>query len=497
MKTKKTISILCLLFFGFLLLLPSMSLLIMSFKDYKPISGLFGSASVGLTNITMFWEQPAIIRVLKNTFNISILALVIAAIYLFVAILAINSFQKGFMKALAAVIFVLPAILPPNTYILMLQTWLPTEFLTKSSVLLQVIASAENGLRFASVFVIAALFTKGDSMPHAQKYVLLYISMKFIHILATDTGFMNAFYNPLTYEHLDTYDSYLYRSGLMQAKFSGYAAGYVVRLILQLLPALIGLFILASLCKSEQKKINVASTAADQSSQNTMYTSNDSGNRIYFPCMILALLPLALAYLIWNASSDGSLDFSQPLVQQGYVNGFLTAGASAAVVVCFGLLLATAAVQLNRFGITLLALLYFLSDNLLGPYMIGRQLGTHDTLMGVLIQNMPFILPVAIIGTKILREKHQKNLLPALTISSLGLAFAWFWGDHMAPLVTLRSAHKYPISLLMHSMLNRQGAIDASSADAQLSMIPYILVPVIITGVCFIISSVLYNRKQK
>ena len=51
-------------------------------------------------------------------------------------------------------------------------------------------------------------------------------------------------------------------------------------------------------------------------------------------------------------------------------------------------------------------------------------MGTHDTLMGVLIQNMYYILPVAIIGTKILRDKQKKNLLPALTIASLGLTFA-------------------------------------------------------------------------
>ena len=425
--------------------------------------------------------------------------MVIGAIYLFIAILAINSFQKGITKALAALIFVTPAVLPPNTYVLVLQSCLPTEILVKSSVLLQMIASAENGLRFASVFVIAALFTKGDSMPHAQKYVLLYIGMKLTHILATDTTFMNAFYNPLTYEHLDTYDSYLYRSGLMQANFSGYAAGYVLRLILQLLPALLGLFILVSLCKSEQKKSSIVSATADQSSQSTMYASNDSGNRIYFPCMLLAVLPIALLYLVYSSSFQGSLQLSHPYVQQGYINGLLIAIASAAVVICFGLLLAAAAVNLNRFGIVLITVLYFLSDTLLGPYMIGRQLGTHDTLIGVLIQNVHFILPVAIIGTKILREKHQKNLLPALTIASLGLAFGWFWGDHMAPLVTLRSRHKYPLSLVMHQMLSRQGAIEAvnSAADTQLSGMLYVLIPLIVTSICFIVGSVLYNRKQK
>lgn len=481
MKTKKVISILCLLFFGMILLSPCIILLIMSVKDYTPRLGLFGSASVGLTNINMLWHQTAFVRILKNTFSISILAMFIGASYLFIAILAINSLQKNILKALAALIFTIPAILPTNTYVHMLLTFLPTEVLVTSSFLLQVIASVENGLRFASLFVIAVLFTKGGGVSHARKYTLLYIGMKCIHFLATDTGFMNAFSNPLTYEHLETCDSFLYRIGLMQSSFSGYAAGYVVRLLLQLLPAVIGLIILLSIYKP-----------------NT-YPANDSDNGAYLPCMIMAVLPIALLCLIGSSCFEGDLLLSHPRVQQGYFNGALIALASAAVITCFGLLLAAASIQLNKFGIIWIALLYFLSDSLLGPYMIGRQLGAHDTLIGVLIQNMHFILPATIIGTMILRNEHHKNLLPALTISLLGLAFAWFWGDHMAPLVTLHSTHKYPISLIMHQFLNRQGdnvAVGSSSGDIQISWLPYILIPIIITGACFIISSVMYNKEQ-
>lgn len=480
MKAKKAISVLCLLLFGMILLCPCILLLIMSVKDYSPRLGLFGSASVGLTNINMLLHQSAFVRILKNTFSISILAMMLGAAYLFIAILAMNSFQKRILRALAALFFILPAILPTNTYVQMLQTFLPTEALVKSSVFLQVIASAENGLRFASLFVIAALFTRGDSVPLARKYVLLYIGMKCIHFLATDTGFMNAFSNPLTYEHLETCDSFLYRTGLMQASFSGYAAGYVVRLLLQLLPAVIGLLILLSIYKP-----------------NT-YSANGADNGTYLPCMIMAVLPVALFCLVGSSCFKGNLMLSHPRVQQGYFNGTMIALTSAVVITCLGLLLAAASIQLNKFGIILIALLYYLSDSLLGPYMIGRELGAHDTLMGILIQNMHFILPAALIGAMILQEEHHKNILPSLTISSLGLAFSWFWGDHMTSLVTLHSTHKYPISLIMYQFLNRQGdivAVSSSSGDVQISWLPYVLIPIIITGACFITGSVLYNEE--
>jgi len=496
---KKVISIMCLLIFGVLLLLPAFTLLLMSFKDYKLISGLLGSPYVGLANIQEFLGGTALINVLKNTLNINIFAMVIGAFYLFVAILAINVFQNRFIRAIVSLIFVLPAILPSNTYIAMLQAFLPTDVLINSSVLLQLIAGAASGLRFASVFVIAALFTKGESIPNAQKYVLLFVALKFIHFLVTDIGFMNSFYNPLTYEHLDTYSTYQLRLGLMQAQFSSYAAGYVVQLLIQLLPALLGIFIIASPFKKKRSSKKVAAPASSESLENptSTYQAYDSGNRIYLPCMLLAIVPIALFLLIWKTCAVGSPELALPRIQQAYAYGFLTAGVSAAVVVCIGLLLAVSCIHLGSIGIGVTAFLYFLSDTLLGPYMIERTLGFHNTIMGVLVQNTPLILPVAIIGFRILKEHRRKNLLPALTISSLGLAFSWFWSDHMAPLVTLSNAEKQPLSLVMHQWLNQPAASAPLGMNTTtLSFALYILIPILITGLSFIVGSCLLKKYE-
>ena len=482
MKTKKSVSIFCLIFLSILLLLPCISLFVMSFMKYSSNKGLFGSPFVGLASITKFLKQTELIRAIQNTFTISILALILGVIYLIVAIPTIHSFQNRVVKAVVAWIFILPAILPANTYILLLRSYFSTETLVTGSIWLQLIAAAQNSLRFASVFVITALFTKGDIKLQIRKCVLLYIGMKLIRILSTDTGFMSEFSNPLTYEYLDTYDSLLYRIGIYPMQFSQYAAGYVVKIVLQLLPALIGVFLLISLYKSESK--NAAAVCS---------------KRKYYPGMALALVPIALLLLIGMASFRGQSKLSLPIVQAVYIYGFLFAVAIAAITISFGLLLASASAQLNKWSLTLITVLYFLSDSLLGPKILCHHLEALDTFWILPIQNMHYILPTAIIGTMLIKDKHSQKLLPALPISAFGLAFAWFWGDHMAFQFIQGRDHIFPISLAMKWQLSttKYVAVASSSSDEPLSWLPYVLIPIIIAGACFIIGSVLYNKEQK
>lgn len=131
----------------------------------------------------------------------------------------------------------------------------------------------------------------------------LFVAMKLLNILATDMGFMNNFYNPLTYEHLDTYSTYQFRSGMMQSNFSGYAAGYVVQLLIQLLPALIGMYIIASPFRRSQEKPTMPFALDTGASKETTYQAYDSGNRVYLPYMLFAVLPLTLLVLVWKAAS--------------------------------------------------------------------------------------------------------------------------------------------------------------------------------------------------
>lgn len=136
MKNKKMISILSLVCIGLVLLIPFLNLAIMSFTDFSAYNGLLGSPFVGFANIAEVLSKSGVTRVMKNTVVISILSLFVGAAYIFVAFPAIGASHNRIVKTGLTIIFALPAMIPVNTYIIILQTILPREVLIQSSVLL-------------------------------------------------------------------------------------------------------------------------------------------------------------------------------------------------------------------------------------------------------------------------------------------------------------------------------------------------------------------------
>ena len=476
---RKALSVIGIFLIGLLLLVPAVTLLIMSVKDYSPIRGLAGSSFVGLDNIAEVLSNPNLGWVLRNTLVISVLSLVIGAVYLFAAIWAIGTFKNIVMKLVFTVLFALPASIPGNAYTIMLIHFLPAEILTNSSVLLQVIAAAQIGLRFSAVFVIAALFTKDNSQNEALRYVLLYAALGLIRILALDTAFLNGFSNPLTYEHLDTYETYSYRTGLMQSQFSLYAGRYVVGLLLQLLPAIVGSVLLVMLLKDRARVSNRNRNASDIGNMEKVS-----------PVVVTVVIPVALLLLVLIAGGGGSLGFEYLSVAQSYARGIIIAAASSVVVVGLGMLLANAALELKTVGICLVAFLYFISDDLLGPYLMIRNFGMFNTLAGMVLQNLHWIAPAALIGAVILRSNYSTKKVLAVSVAALGIGFAWFWGDSMSATVIASDTSRYTISYVMQQ-------VASGAAGVQISATLYIIVPVLVAGIGIVVGGLMYQSDHE
>jgi len=246
----KILSVFCLLLLSLPFLFCTSTLWLMAFQSYNPTQGLFGSSFVGISNIQDFLHNTELLRMLKNTLNINIFTMVLGATYLFISMLAVNVFQNRFVRPIVTLIFVLPAIISPSAYLIMVQAIFSTETLINSSVLLQVIAAFVSALRFSSVFLIASLFTKEKSVPHAQKYTLLYIAFKLIHIFATDISFMQSFYNPLTYETGEVISTYVYNKGMVEMNFSFATAANLFNSVVNLLLVICSNFICRKVTES-------------------------------------------------------------------------------------------------------------------------------------------------------------------------------------------------------------------------------------------------------
>ena len=449
---KKSVSLLCCCFIGLLVVVPSVRLLAM-----------------GITGFTDAFMSPNMGRILLNTLTISILSLLVGGMYLFAAYRAIGAFENTKIRSLLVLVFSLPAIIPVSAYALTLIKWLPIETLTQSSFLLQIIAAAEAGLRFSAAFVIGALFMKRNSRKAAVRPVLWFAGIWLLKIFMTDRTFLNDFSNPLTYEHLDTYSTASYRSGMMQGDFTGYAVRYVTGLLLQLLPAVAGCLLLAALSRKRLQTDN-------SSQQERIWT-------------VWAAVPAALLMGILITCGKGNPGLTQEMVGKSYMNGVILASITSLIVVGLGLLLAVAAGKMDIWGICIVSAVYFLSDDLLGPYLIVKDMGLMNTFPGVVLQSLHWIVPVAFIGMMILKEQFSVQKLMAAGAAGFGIAFAWFWGDSAAPNVVLNRREAYPVSVLIRQMSS------AASAE-QVSLLLYILIPMIVAGAGIICGGILYQREK-
>lgn len=468
-NSKKAVSIICIIVIGLLLLIPAVTLLIMSVKDFSPVRGLIGSPNVGLDNITTFLTNSNTKRVLGNTLMISVLSMIIGAVYLMFAYGAIGAFEEYRIKLVLTFVFVLPALIPVNAYSVMLIKLLPRDILINSSFILQAIAAAENGLRFSAVFVMGALFSTDNHRSESIKYILAYVGVRLIHILTLDTTFLNDFANPLTYECLDCFGTYAYRTGLMQGQFSMYAGGYVAGLVMQLLPAVLGgvLLIMPVGKKTWQEK-------------------DARSSRIPAGA---AVLPVGLLLLVLTSGWSGSLSPENLSIGKCYMNGMVIAAGSAILVVLLGMILAGAALEWKIWGVWLLVLLYFISDKLLGPYLLVRERGLLNTALGTIMLNLYWTAPAALIGTVILGQQYSRRKVLSVAVAGLGIAFAWFWGDDMPAMVVMNRADGYPISSLIQQLIS-------GGVQEQLSIILYILVPVLVGG-AGIVGSSFWLRKEE
>lgn len=86
--------------------------LIMAFQDYTPTKGIFSSEWVGFKNFIDFFTAPNFLQILRNTFVISLLSLVIAFPLTIVFALLVNEITSNVFKRTVQTISYLPYFIP-------------------------------------------------------------------------------------------------------------------------------------------------------------------------------------------------------------------------------------------------------------------------------------------------------------------------------------------------------------------------------------------------
>ncbi|RAV06647.1 sugar ABC transporter permease [Paenibacillus sp. YN15] len=255
----------CLLYFLVFKYLPMYGVII-AFKDYEPTGGFWGilkSEWVGLQNFKMFFTSIYFGRLMKNTLLISFYRLLFGFPAPILLAILINEIKNVFFKKTVQTITYMPHFLSwvvvsgfltillsttggPVNALLERAGIEPIVFIADKSFFrsLLVLSDIWKGIGWGTIIYLAALTNvnpelyEASMMDGASKFrQVWHISLPGIKeiiaimlILAVgrilDENFEQIFnlYSPAVYEVADVFETYVYRQGLVEAKFSYSAA---------------------------------------------------------------------------------------------------------------------------------------------------------------------------------------------------------------------------------------------------------------------------------
>jgi putative aldouronate transport system permease protein len=270
----------CMLYFFIFKYVPMYGIII-AFKDYKGVGGFWGimeSKWVGMKYFNMFFDSIYFWRLLKNTLMLSFLLLVFAFPAPIILALFINEARGRWFKKVIQSISYMPHFLSWVVCAgIVLQLLSPTggpvsaalELLGKEPVAftndpayfrtILVLTNIWKEVGWGTIIYLAAMvsidpeFYEAATMDGARKWhKMMYITLPGIKEIVAimlilsmgnvlDGHFEQVFnlYSPAVYEVADNFDTYVYRQGLVEAKFAYSAAvglfKSVVALVLVLL----------------------------------------------------------------------------------------------------------------------------------------------------------------------------------------------------------------------------------------------------------------------
>ncbi len=231
--------------------------ILMAFQNFKPALGLFGSQWVGLENFQEFFGSPYFGRLIRNTLSINLMNLVISYPLTIILSLLINDINNKFFKKSVQVISYMPNFVSTVIVCGLVLTFCGPDgiisniynFLTGSSGSMMtkkelfqpiyVFSGIWQSLGFSTVLYVAALSNVDQglyeaasldganrlqqawhvTLPSILPTIALTLIMSVGGLLGGNSEKIILLYNSATMDTADTIASYVYRKGLVEARY--------------------------------------------------------------------------------------------------------------------------------------------------------------------------------------------------------------------------------------------------------------------------------------
>ena len=468
------------------MLLVFLQTVLMSMTNYSPLKGLLGSGWVGFDNFTKILQMPQFVDLISNSLLIGLVGMAVGAVYVFLASLSITNIKNAFGKAVVLAVYILPTIFPATLYANLIPFVLRNE-----PAVMRILVAILDGLRLSGFVIVAAFFAKGHSVAESAKCMLLFIAVKLIMFFTFENGLILTSYMPATYETLDVFGTYSYRIGFVNCKYSVASAAYIIKTLLQIIPAVLGCVVIALIAKSKKTV-----SGAPIQTENKTY----SGALVALGAMVI---PVVLFFAILISGSgilpqNEGFDYSELCS-----NGLYIAIVSALIVSVISFGIATLASNSGILGIICVTLGAMLGNDLMTTYIFCHDTHALNTYNAVFIMNTYMIPLIALLMTYVF--KNGKDLLRNLGVFLVffALLVGWFWGDAYMPSIALMEEKRIPISVLMRKLFvnsyvtEYDGAVNlVSSHNVPVSMFVIMFGVIVVVGFC-LLAAFIINRKEK
>lgn len=471
-----TTVVLSLVIMAILTLIPGLLNLFLSFKEYTPAQGIWGSPYTGLTNYLSLIQGNNFPRLLGNSFFLGLVSFLATLVLAIPAALLCSLIKNRKIAATCAGLLLMPAFVPAACYFVLTCRIFSTTLFTQSSTyvfgfIAQTLLPGAALIAFAGAATSMVFRARGRKPLHGALQGCLGASLLVCFmLLLPNHEALQLSSNPLVYQSADTLDTYAARSFLQQNKLGGSAAAYVLRSILQGCLAVIPAAILAfTLKKQDQLAQPAAIPETDQNARQTILP--------WIPWLIAVALGVCtvLAIGVPQISAVSGIA-SNLLMSIPMVIIALLVGTIAAYIILNG------ARNASRTGLAIFAVILLApAGAMAGQYLLARQFGLLNTIFPTALTTwlLPQALLLILIFALLVRGSYNKKAILFFSLSAACLVGALTYGGIFPNLLVISRADLRSAGLLLKNIFN------APAAESQ-GILPFIysvtLLPCLLSG---------------
>lgn len=481
------------------------------FIDFQPAKGMSHSPRVGLENFSKLFSTFHFKNVFLNTIVMNIEFILLSSAIAILLGLSLSAIEKKWLRNIFIVAFIIPFFLPTSVFSYICVSILsirPFSFLPSIQTLtdpqnFRPIFIAIESLKISGLLSVVVLaFVDNPKQNSKSRLILafraagLFLLIQLSSILSSDFEMLQAFQNPQVYEVADTIDTFVFRSGLLNAQYSQTATIWFIKFIIQFPIVIAVYYIIKSIF------------GISQSDEKEDFNATDSGNDVSSAAGIIGILISCLyTFLLvvpfiatlttksWSSTEQTAQLFQNANIPKNYIIYLILTLVSTLINFFITITLAYPLTQPSSGGRktyeVFLLILLAAGQGGIHEYLFYRTLGMVNTFYPHILNGFFSIMNVLVLGSIFAKEKKFNNFSeyfrtiqrPAMALA--GLQFIMIWNSYYPSQLFYIASHAMfsPAMMFRNIDLGGAGAISIMSNISVLLFAILVSLPSLIVGI--------------